>query len=149
MTQRGERLADFAFRLGLKLPGDAQEALPLPLCGLHRAVLGVFPDTGTAPSEAWLRNQALDLDLDRDAALARLSHDDLVPTADGIVTAHRVMPAAISGGCSTAAEASCPFVNFHTSAGRAGAHLIVPSIRNADDQLGAVPEGGRNLMRRN
>jgi hypothetical protein len=101
MTKTGERLADIASSLGLNLPAEAQEALPLPLRGLHRAVLRAFPETGTAPSEAWIRNLAVGLDLDPDAALARLAHDDLVHTANGIVTvaypysgtptAHRVL----------------------------------------------------------
>lgn len=64
---------------------DARAALPPSLRALHREILRAFLVAGVAPSEAWLRDQAVHLDLDPDAAQARLARADLVHTGEGIV----------------------------------------------------------------
>jgi hypothetical protein len=61
-----------------------QAGLPGPLRGLHRAVLRRFLDTGTAPTERWVRQAAAGRGLDA-TALDQLDAADAVHVVNGVV----------------------------------------------------------------
>jgi hypothetical protein len=62
---------------------DRQAALPAPLRDLHRAVLRRFLDTGTPPTERWIRHAAAERGLG-DSAVGDLAAADLVHVANGV-----------------------------------------------------------------
>jgi hypothetical protein len=62
-----------------------QSRLPLPLQGLHRAVLRRFLETGAAPTARWVRQAAADLGLPGSAP-GDLEAADAIHIANGVVT---------------------------------------------------------------
>jgi hypothetical protein len=61
-----------------------QSRLPLPLQGLHRAVLRRFLETGSAPAEDWVRQAAAGLGL-AGSAIGELEAADAIHIAGGVV----------------------------------------------------------------
>jgi alkylmercury lyase len=85
MSAATDLLVEYAQQAGLNITSLAQAKLEPRTRTLHRAVLGAFLDTGTAQSSAWLREQAVALGLDPDAALAELAGADLVHVSEDLV----------------------------------------------------------------
>jgi alkylmercury lyase len=85
MSATTDLLVEYAEQAGLSITSLAQAKLAPRTRTLHRAVLGAFLDSGTAPSGAWLRERAVALGLDPDAALVELAGADLVHFDEDLV----------------------------------------------------------------
>jgi hypothetical protein len=126
-TETVERLRELLRRVGgTDLPAN-QAALPPRLITLHQAVLRAFLDDGEPRSEGWLHEQAEELGLDPQYAVARLAASDLVHVSDGKVvvaypfsgtpTRHQVQ---LDGGPSVYAVCGGDAVGIPLMAGRDG-----------------------------
>lgn len=85
MSATTDLLVEYAEQAGLSITSMAQTRLEPSSRALHQAVLGVFLDTGAAPSGGWVRQRAADLGVDPDAALTELAGADLVHVHDDVV----------------------------------------------------------------
>jgi alkylmercury lyase len=85
MSVTTDLLVEYAEQAGLSITSVAQAKLEPRTRTLHRAVLRAFLDTGTGPSSAWLRELAVAVGLDPDAALVELAGADLVHVGEDVV----------------------------------------------------------------